>query len=64
MTKPEYKIGDVVIYKGMFGYIQQGIVRAANYFTDEDYYGEGWRYYVSSRPDSWRVKEKKIISKA
>ena len=65
MEKPEYKIGDIVIYIGFLGYIKQGVIRSAIYFTEEDvFFGKGWRYYVSSRANSWIVEQKKIISKA
>ena len=64
IDKPEYKIGDIVYYKGFLGYVQQGIIVAASWYEEEDLYGRGWRYYVRSRPHSWIVRQKKIISKA
>jgi hypothetical protein len=67
IPKPEYKIGDVVYYRGFLGFVQQGIVIAATFFEvdfDDDYRDGKWRYYVKSRPNSWMVRHKEIISKA
>lgn len=65
--KPEYKIGDIVLYRDIFGFIQQGVIRAANYLPTINWEGNDdykWEYYVSSRATSWYVKRKDIISKA
>jgi len=60
ISVPLYKIGDVVYYRGFLGFIVQGVVRAATYGLIDD----EWTYYVSSRPNSWKVSRKEILGKA
>lgn len=67
IPKPEYKLGDVVYYRGYLGFVQQGVITAATFFEidfdDENPDGK-WRYYVSSHSDSFLVRRKFIIGKA
>lgn len=58
--EPKYRIGDVVIYKGLFGYFTQGVVKNATFFEESEVF-DGWRYYISGR---WRgIDEDKIITR-
>lgn len=67
MINPEYKIGDVVLFKGLSGFVQQGVVRAATLLPiiswSYSHHGYYWKYYVSSRNNSRLFWKAKIIGK-
>lgn len=66
---PLYKLGDVVVFKSKLGgdFYQQGYIRAAIYVPLFNWFSIGdaeWHYYVTTRPNGWFIKRRKIICKA